>query len=516
MSILKINGLSHVYDQKVLFKNADLTINNGEHVGIVGLNGAGKSTFINIIAHNISQDEGEVIWLNGIRYGYLDQHADIDRSLTVMEYLQSSFAHLYELDAKLQSLYEEMGFVTDEKQLDRMIEKSNRMLDTLTREHFYDIEAQIKKVANGLGVHVFGYDTVIATLSGGQRAKLMLAKLILEQPDVMLLDEPTNFLDVEHIDWLIKFLNGWEKTFMVISHDTDFLDGVCKYIVSIENGSIRKYTGNYSQFLVQHEMAVKQYEEDYARQQAEIKRMEDYINRNKARAATAGMANSRKKMLDRIEVMEKPATVLDASFDFPCVMLNTKDMLEVKDLLIGYDKVLLPPVNFSMRGETKLWVRGTNGIGKSTLLKTLMGIIPKKGGDFRFHIAAKPAYLEQDLSFRNTSQTPFDYISDCFPRYGSKEIRTQLSRVGIRGEMALRHISDLSGGEQVRIRLLTIMNVTSNILILDEPTNHLDVRAKDVLLSALKKYEGALLLVSHEKQFAEAVCDDVFICKESL
>ena len=433
-----------------------------------------------------------------------------------MEYLQSSFAHLYELDAKLQSLYEDMGSVTDEKQLDRMIEKSNRMLDTLTREHFYDIEAQIKKVANGLGVHVFGYDTVIATLSGGQRAKLMLAKLILEQPDVMLLDEPTNFLDVEHIDWLIKFLNGWEKTFMVISHDTDFLDGVCKYIVSIENGSIRKYTGNYSQFLVQHEMAVKQYEEDYARQQAEIKRMEDYINRNKARAATAGMANSRKKMLDRIEVMEKPATVLDASFDFPCVMLNTKDMLEVKDLLIGYDKVLLPPVNFSMRGETKLWVRGTNGIGKSTLLKTLMGIIPKKGGDFRFHIAAKPAYLEQDLSFRNTSQTPFDYISDCFPRYGSKEIRTQLSRVGIRGEMALRHISDLSGGEQVRIRLLTIMNVTSNILILDEPTNHLDVRAKDVLLSALKKYEGALLLVSHEKQFAEAVCDDVFTCKESL
>lgn len=301
---------------------------------------------------------------------------------------------------------------------------------------------------------------------------------------------------------------------MVISHDTDFLNGVCKYVVSIENGSIRKYTGNYDQFLVAHEMAVKQYAEDYNRQQAEIKKMQDYIDRNKARAATAGMANSRKKMLDRIEVMEKPTAALEAHFDFPCVLLNTKDMLNVRDLEVGYDHVLLPPINFNMRGNTKLWVRGANGIGKSTMLKTLMGVIPRLGGDYRFHIAAKPAYLEQDPEFRNKAMTPYDYISDCFPRMGAKEIRTQLSRVGIRGEMALRHISDMSGGEQVRIRVLTIMNVTSNMLILDEPTNHLDVNAKRVLTEALQKYEGAILLVSHEKQFAEAVCDDVLALKE--
>ena len=513
MSILKINKLSHTYDEKVLFKDADLSINNGEHVGIVGLNGAGKSTFIKIIAQELSQDEGEVIWLNGIRYGYLDQHADIDRSLTVMEYLQTAFTHLYELDEKLQKLYEDMGTVTDMDELDKMISRSNRMLENLTNAGFYDLESQIKKVANGLGVNGFGYDTVIGTLSGGQRAKLLLSKLILQDLDVMLLDEPTNFLDVEHIDWLTKYLNSLEKTYMVISHDTDFLNGVCKYVVSIENGSIRKYTGNYDQFLVQHEMAIKQYEEDYLRQQAEIKKMEDYINRNKARAATAGMANSRKKMLDRIEVMAKPVTALEAHFDFPCVMLNTKDMLNVENLEIGYDKVLLPPISFNMRGDTKLWIRGANGIGKSTMLKTLMGLIPKLGGDFRFHIASKPAYLEQDLSFRNTAMTPFDYISDCFPRFGAKEIRSQLSKVGIRGEMALRHIADMSGGEQVRIRVLTIMNTTSNILILDEPTNHLDVKAKEVLQEALSKYEGAILLVSHEKQFAEAVCNDVLALK---
>lgn len=503
-----------MFENKQLFKNASFDINNGEHVGIVGLNGAGKSTFINIIAGNISYDEGEVIWLNGIRYGYLDQHADIDRTLTVMDYLKTAFAHLYELEDKLNALYAEMGEVSDEKELDKMINKSNRMLEQLESSGFYEIDSRIKKVAGGLGVGAFGYDTVIAHLSGGQRAKVMLSKLILEDLDVMLLDEPTNFLDVEHIEWLEKYLVALNKTYMVISHDTDFLDAVCNYIVSIENGSIRKYSGNYSQFVVQHEMAVKQYEEDYARQQAEIKKMEDYINRNKARAATAGMANSRKKMLERIDIMQKPVAALESKFEFPCQMLNTKELLTVKGLEVGYDRVLLPPIDFEMRGDTKLWIWGANGIGKSTLLKTLMGIIRPLGGTFNFHIAAKPAYLEQDLYFANADKNAFQYIGDCFPRFNQKEIRSQLARVGIRGEMSLQPLNTLSGGEQVRVRILTIMNVTSNILVLDEPTNHLDVKAKESLQEAIRAYEGALILVSHDKPFAESVCDRSLRLKE--
>ncbi len=514
MSILKINNLSHMFENKQLFKNASFDINNGEHVGIVGLNGAGKSTFINIIAGNISYDEGEVIWLNGIRYGYLDQHADIDRSLSVMEYLKTAFTHLYELEEKLNALYAEMGEVGDEKELDKMINKSNRMLEQLENSGFYEIDSRIKKVAGGLGVGAFGYDTEISCLSGGQRAKVMLSKLILEDLDVMLLDEPTNFLDVEHVEWLEKYLVGLNKTYMVISHDTEFLDAVCNYIVSIENGSIRKYSGNYSQFVVQHEMAVKQYEEDYIRQQAEIKKMEDYINRNKARAATAGMANSRKKMLERIDVMQKPVSVLESKFEFPCQMLNTKEILTVKGLKVGYDRVLLPPIDFEMRGDTKLWIWGANGIGKSTLLKTLMGIIRPLGGSYDFHIAAKPAYLEQDLHFANADKNAFQYIGDCFPRFNQKEIRSQLARVGIRGEMSLQPLNTLSGGEQVRVRILTIMNVTSNILVLDEPTNHLDVKAKESLQEAIKNYDGALILVSHDRAFAESVCDRSLRLKE--
>ncbi len=514
MSILKINNLSHTFENKQLFKNASFDINNGEHIGIVGLNGAGKSTFINIIAGNISYDAGEVIWLNGIRYDYLDQHADIDRDKTVIEYLKTAFDYLYELEKKLNALYAEMADTTDEDKLEKLINKSNRMLEQLESEGFYEIDSRIKKAAGGLGVAAIGYDKKIGTLSGGQRAKVMLCKLILENPDVMLLDEPTNFLDVEHIDWLEKYLCSLKKTYIVISHDTDFLDAVCDHIVSIENGSIRKYTGNYSQFVAQHDMAVKQYAEDYQRQQAEIKKMEDYINRNKARASTAGMANSRKKMLERIDVMQKPVVSLESHFSFPCEMLNTRDMLKVDKLVVGYDSPLLPPISFEMRGDTKLWIWGANGIGKSTLLKTLMGVIPPLGGTYNFHIAAKPAYLEQDLKFSDMNINSFSYISECFPRFNQKEVRSQLARVGIRGEMSLQPIKTLSGGEQVRVKLLTIMNRVSNILILDEPTNHLDVAAKESLKKAIAEYAGAVILVSHDRAFAESVCDMSMRLKE--
>ena len=375
MSILEIKNLSHIFDSKPLFENASLSINNGEHVGIVGLNGAGKSTFINIIAGLLPQDSGEVKWNSGISIGYLDQHADIDRSQTVMEYLKSGFARLYELNAKMESIYAEMGEISDEAELERKIGKANNILETLTREGFFDLESSIKKVANGLGVNSFGYDTSVSVLSGGQRAKLMLSKLLLMRPDVMLLDEPTNFLDIEHIDWLVDFLNASDNTFMVISHDTDFLNRVCRFIVSIENGMIRKYGGNYDQYKVQAEQNAKQYEESYLRQQREIERMEDYIARNKARASTAGMANSRQKMLDRMEVLRKPTVIYDAVFSFPLSPLHTRDMLTVKNLEIGYGYPLLPPINIHLSSEDKIWIRGTNGIGKTTLIKTLMGII---------------------------------------------------------------------------------------------------------------------------------------------
>ncbi len=515
MAILEIKNLSHTFDGKPLFAHADVSVNNGEHVGIVGLNGAGKTTFINIISGKLPQDEGEVKWMGGCKRGYLDQHADIDRAKTVMEYLRDAFVDLYAENERMENMYAEMGDIQDPDELDRRIGKANKILERLTDAGFFELDATIKRVAGGLGIAALGYDTVIGTLSGGQRAKLMLARLLLEQPDVMLLDEPTNFLDIEHIEWLTEYLNSIKKTFMVISHDTAFLDKVCKFIVSIENGSIKKYGGNYTTYIAQAEQNAKQYEESYRRQQEEIKRMEDYIARNKARAATAGMANSRKKMLDRMEKLDKPSVIYDAQFSFPCEVLHTRDMLNADRLLIGYSSPLLPPINLHVEGDTKLWIRGTNGIGKTTLIKTLMGLLPPKGGAYALHPFMKAGYIEQDFDFGGRAQNAMGYLSEIYPRLQPKDLREKLSKAGIKNDLCTKPIKELSGGEQVRVKLCVLMQKTTNILLLDEPTNHLDVRAKESLKKALCEYKGAIVLVSHEREFAEAVCDKVFDIKNA-
>lgn len=511
MSILSIKGLTHIYDTKTLFDEADLSINNGEHCGIVGLNGAGKTTFMNIIAGRIVQDAGEVKWLNGIRWGYLDQHANIDRGKSVMEYLMTSFDYLHEINARLEKLYNAMGEVSDPDELDKMIHKSASMQDTLDKHDYYDLESQIKKIANGIGVGTFGYDTPIDNLSGGQRAKLMLAKLLLSDLDVMLLDEPTNFLDLEHIEWLKKYLDTFKGTFLVISHDTEFLNSICRIIINVENRQIRKYSGDYNAFMAQYEQSSRQYSDAYERQQREIKRMEEYIARNKARAATAGMANSRKKMLNKIDVMEKPVSSVPAHFDFPHVLVATKDLLVVEKLVIGYNsKPILPEINLHMHSESKLWIRGTNGLGKSTLIKTIMNVIPKISGKFYYNPNVKINYIEQDLEFRNNTVSATQYMNDTHPRMSSRDIRNELAKVGLKNDLASKAICNLSGGEQVKIKLCSLMQTPSNLLIIDEPTNHLDVTAKESLCEALQSYKGAILLVSHEPLFANAICTDVF------
>jgi ATPase subunit of ABC transporter with duplicated ATPase domains len=510
MSILTITNLTHTFDGKILFEDANLSINNGEHTGIVGLNGAGKSTFMNILCGKLIQDIGEVKWLNGIKWGYLDQHTNIDRSLTIMQYLENSFKDLYDLNFRLEATYKEMETETDMDKLDKLISRSTSMMNELTKENFYDLDSTIKKVANGLGIGNLGYDTLIANLSGGQRAKVMLASLLLSDYDIILLDEPTNYLDIEHVEWLTDYLNKYKGTVLVISHDTEFLDKVCKNIISVEERKIKKYSGTYKEFLVASAINEKQRSENFAKQQQQIKKMEVFIAKNKARAATAGMANSRKKMLDKLEIVDKPMTIYPSTFNFPYVDINSKDMLVVKNLEIGYENSLLPPINIHMNSESKIWIRGTNGIGKSTLLKTLMGRLPKIAGSFRYTLSANKLYLEQDLEFNNMEDTAATFMSNCYPRMNVKEIRTKLGNVGIKNDLAIKPISNLSGGEQVKVKLCALMQNPSNFLLLDEPTNHLDITAKESLAKALQEFKGAIILVTHEKQFAESVCNEIF------
>lgn len=511
MSILSITNLTHTFDGKALFEDANLAINNGEHIGIVGLNGAGKSTFMNILCGKVIQDTGDVRWLSGIKWGYLDQHADIDRSLTVMQYLKGAFSNLFEVNDRLEAIYEQMGSETDPDALDSLINKSSQLMELLTKKNFFELESEIKKVANGLGIGPLGYDTLISTLSGGQRAKLMLALLLLSELDAVLLDEPTNFLDIEHVDWLKKFLNDYKGTVLVISHDTEFLNSVCRSIISVENCKIKKYSGNYDDFLAVRDMNSRQHIEGFERQQQQIKKMEDFIARNKARAATAGIANSRKKMLEKMDIITKPGTVYPSEFSFKCKEVFSKETLIVDNLTVGYgSKAVLSGISFTLTSETKLWIRGTNGVGKSTLIKTIMGVIPALYGSYRFSISAIPLYLEQDFDFYKESENAAVYMADLYPRMSGKEIRTRLGGVGIRNELATKPVSLLSGGEQVKVKLCGLMQRESNVLILDEPTNHLDVLAKESLLKAIREYKGAVILISHEKPFAEAVCNDVF------
>ena len=512
MSVLEIKNLSHRYDDRPLFDKANLSVNNGEHIGIVGLNGVGKSTFINILDKRISQDEGEVNYLNGIRRGYLDQHAELDKSITVMQYLSGAFDYLFEKSFTLDEIYEQME-VAEGEELDRLIKRSSKISEELVEEGFYDLEAKIKKVANGLGVNKFGYNTVIGNLSGGERAKLMLSRMLLTENDIMLLDEPTNFLDIEHVDWLVKYLNGFKKTFLVISHDAAFLDKVCRFIVNIENGRIKKYSGNYSQFLVQREENAKQYEDEYRRQQAEIKRLNDYIERNRYRASTAKLAQSRQKMLDRMDVLQKPTEISECHFEFPYSELNAKEFFKTKNLAVGYDEPLIENIDIMMSSSDKLWIRGTNGVGKTTFLKTILHRIKALNGSFFIHPEARILYLEQEAVFDDSAMTAVDYYSLHRPMDNAKQVRQALAQAGIKGETATKPIVKLSGGEQVRVRLSVLTKSASNFLILDEPTNHLDSIAKAALLNALKAYGGAIILVSHEREFAGEVCNKVFDAK---
>lgn len=511
MSTLTVNNLTHSYDGKALFEKASFSINNKEHVGIVGFNGAGKSTFVNIIAGKLSQDDGEVLWQGGTRFGYLDQQANIDRNLSVMGYLKTSFNNLIFLNEKMEKMYESLATIEDMDEMDKILNKTANIQEHLTSTGFYEMESTIKKVANGLGLSQIGYDSKVGTLSGGQRGKVMLAKLLIEDFDIIMLDEPTNFLDLEHIDWLAKYLETYKGTFLLVSHDTRFLNRVSNFILSIENYEIKKYAGNYDSFLLAHENNQRQYQESYIRQQREIKKMEEYIAKNKARAATAGMANSRKKMLNKIDVMQKPITVLPSTFRFDCDALMTKEILVVSNLEIGYNgKAILPAISFSLEGQDKIWIRGTNGIGKSTLVKTLIRQLAPIDGSYKFNINAKIGYLEQDFDFNNLYGSSLEFLQESYPKMPSKEIRTLLASVGLKNDLATKSISNLSGGEQVRAKIAGLERKTTNILILDEPTNHLDVLAKEELLRALKEYEGAIIMVSHELDFAKALCNKIF------
>lgn len=504
MSLLEADGIKFKYTDNDLYNNASFRINEGEHIVLVGQNGCGKSTFMNIISKNIIPDSGTINWLPGVTFSYLDQHLVVKKDVSIDEYLYGVFKYLFDLEQEMNSYYESLASAP-ESDYDKILDRANQIGERLEKENFYAINSTIGNVINGLGLSTLDMKTSLKHLSGGQRAKVFLAKMLLEDNDVLLMDEPTNFLDKNHVDWLIKYLNGYKKAFVVISHDEYFIRSIAKVVYSLNNKILTRYKGDYDFYLKESEIRDEHYKREYENQQKFIKQTQAFIDKNRVRATSARAAQSRVKMLEHLDKLERPAETMDISFSFPYSRNLGQEVLKTTDLVIGYNKPLLEPINLLIKHNEKVAIIGKNGVGKSTFLKTILGLINPISGEFRFNPSADINYFSQEEEYPDI--TPVNYLRGFYPLKTDGELRTILARMGIKGDLAIKSMRALSGGEQTRVRLSLMLMKKSNLLILDEPTNHLDLNTKEALYKALDEFAGSVILVSHEDNFYEGFVD---------
>ena len=507
MSILEVKNLSHGFGDRAIFEDVSFRLLKGEHIGLVGANGEGKSTFMSIVTGKMLPDEGKVEWSKYVTAGYLDQHSVLAEGQSVRDVLRTAFDELFKAEARINDLYMEMA--EDGADVDALMEEVGELQDRLESRDFYTLDAKIDEVARALGGMDFGLDTDVTSLSGGQRTKVLLAKLLLEKPDILLLAEPTNYLDAEHIDWLKRYLQNYENAFVLISHDIPFLNDVINIVYHVENQQLTRYSGDYYQFQEVYAMKKSQLEAAYERQQKEIADLKDFVARNKARVATRNMAMSRQKKLDKMDIIELQSEKPKPSFDFKPARTPGRFIFQAKDLQIGYDRPLTKPLNLTFERNQKVAIIGANGIGKTTLLKSLLGIIPPISGEVERGDYLELGYFEQEVEGGNR-QTPLEAVWNAFPALNQAEVRAALARCGLTTKHIESQIQVLSGGEQAKVRFCLLMNRENNVLVLDEPTNHLDVDAKDELKRALKEYKGSILMVCHEPDFYEGWMDQIW------
>lgn len=512
MSILNVENVNHGFGDRTLMKDVSFRLLKGEHVGLIGANGEGKSTFMNIIIGKLHPDEGKIEWAKNVHVGYLDQHAVLEKGMSIGDVLRSAYNHLFELEAKTIEIYTKMGDASDEE-MPVLMEEVGEIQEMLEAHDFYMIDTKVEEVARALGLNDLGLDRDVTELSGGQRTKILLAKLLLEKPDILLLDEPTNYLDANHIEWLKRYLNDYENAFILISHDIPFLNSVVNLIYHMENGVLTRYVGNYDDFERIYEVKKAQLEAAYKKQQQEISELKDFVARNKARVSTRNMAMSRQKKLDKMEVIELAGEKPKPEFEFKLARTPGKYIFETNDLVIGYDEPLSRPLNLTMERGQKIAMVGANGIGKTTLLKSIMGYIEPISGKSILGDYLYPGYFEQEKKYE-TNITCIDELWSEFPSFTQYEVRSALAKCGLMTKHIESLMKVLSGGEQAKVRLCKLINHETNVLLLDEPTNHLDVDAKDELKRALKAYKGSILLICHEPEFYEDIVTDVWNCED--
>ena len=510
MSILNVEHLTHGFGDRAIFHDVSFRLLKGEHIGLIGANGEGKSTFMNIITGKLMPDEGKVEWAKNVRAGYLDQHTVLEPGMTIRQVLASAFDFLYEMESQMNDICDKMGEASPED-LEAYMEELGTIQDLLTMHDFYMIDSKVEEVARALGLVDIGLDRDVTELSGGQRTKVLLGKLLLSKPDILLLDEPTNYLDAEHIAWLKRYLQEYENAFILISHDIPFLNSVVNLIYHMDNQELNRYVGDYDKFQEVYAMKKAQLEAAYNKQQKEIADLKDFVARNKARVSTRNMAMSRQKKLDKMDVIELAAEKPKPEFFFKEARTPGRIIFETSELVIGYDTPLSSPLNLSMERGQKIVLTGANGIGKTTLLKSILGLIPPLSGSVTQGDYLEIGYFEQEMSGSGDNSC-IEEIWQEFPGFTQYEVRSALAKCGLTTKHIESRVKVLSGGEQAKVRLCKLLNRPTNLLLLDEPTNHLDADAKEELKRSLCAYKGSILMVCHEPEFFEGLATDVWDC----
>lgn len=514
MILLQINKLEKSYDGEVIFSDVDFEVKTGERIAIVGRNGAGKTTLMKIIAGVESYDEGNISKGKQVTMGYLTQQMTLDSNDTVMNEMKKPFKDVINIEDKMKTLTDWLSIHADEYDKDIYKEKLSQY-EALSNQYElmdgYNYESKIKTVLTGLDFKESDFDRQIQSFSGGQKTRLSMAQMLLSEPDLLLLDEPTNHLDMETTEWLENYLTHFKGAIVIISHDRYFLDKIVNQVYDVALGSVKKYVGNYSKFLKERDAHYEKVMAEYERQQSEIKKLETFVEKNITRASTSGMAKSRRKVLERMERIEKPRLdAKSAQINFEITRATGEDVLKVQNLDIGYSKSITPPINLEVKRHDRIAIIGPNGIGKSTLIKTIAQKIPALGGNIVYGSNIQIGYYDQKQAEFTSNMTILDYVWNQYAHMPEKDIRTILGRFLFTQEEVKKVINDLSGGEKARLQLALLMLEKNNVLILDEPTNHLDIDSKEMLEQALQNFEGTLLFVSHDRYFINELANNIF------